>query len=209
MRLQERRVGQGPNNTRKPAASRLANPHAAVRVALHRTPRRPPHVSRIAGSATRGPEPRGEASEARPRFDPGTPASANGRKKVVIPSAELTAILRNCRDQKALALWGLLVYTGMGRDEIRRLTWEDISDDWTASIIGKGGKERAVPIHPDLPRAVRRARRSAGRQGRPTGTIRRRGVSCQGRSLLEQGVNVARQNGADARHRSGLGAGDR
>ena len=39
----------------------------------------------------------------------------------------------------------------MRRDEIRRLTWEDIDlDAGTISIVGKGDKARVIPIHSAL-----------------------------------------------------------
>jgi integrase len=89
------------------------------------------------------------------------------KKKVVIPSAELARMRQDCRDSRALILWGLLTYTGMRRDEIRRLTWEDIDDSWTATILGKGGKERAVPIHPELQAILHAEGRKPGAVLRP------------------------------------------
>jgi integrase len=51
-----------------------------------------------------------------------------------------------------LALWALLVYTGMRRNEIRLLRWEDIDLEVGEITVrhGKGGKTRVVPIHPSL-----------------------------------------------------------
>jgi integrase/recombinase XerD len=43
----------------------------------------------------------------------------------------------------------LALYTGARHDEIRRLTWPQISDGWVR-LAGKGAKERAVPIHARL-----------------------------------------------------------
>jgi integrase len=53
-----------------------------------------------------------------------------------------------------LQLWhvtGLLVYTGMRRNEIRMLSWENIDlKKETITVMGKGGKRRIIPIHPKL-----------------------------------------------------------
>ena len=53
---------------------------------------------------------------------------------------------------KHLALWALLTYTGMRRNEIRLLRWEDVDLDGGEIQVrhGKGGKVRTVPIHPTL-----------------------------------------------------------
>jgi integrase len=84
------------------------------------------------------------------------------KRKVIISSAELAAMKAECRTDQDLALWGLLVYTGMRRGEVRMLTWEDVSDDWMATVIGKGNKERAVPIHPELQAILMRTPDASG-----------------------------------------------
>ncbi len=57
---------------------------------------------------------------------------------------------------KLVALRGLLVYTGLRRDEIRRLAWENINlSDWSITINGKGNKPRTIPVHPDLREILR------------------------------------------------------
>jgi integrase len=45
----------------------------------------------------------------------------------------------------------LLAYTGMRRNEVKTLTWEQVDlPEQTIRVIGKGGKRRLVPIHPAL-----------------------------------------------------------
>jgi integrase len=80
--------------------------------------------------------------------------------KVIIPNATLRNMYQDILaggtrrtpfTMKHLLLWGLLVYTGMRKDEVRRLTWEDI--DWdarTLTFVGKFSKKRTIPIHPHL-----------------------------------------------------------
>jgi integrase len=88
--------------------------------------------------------------------------SPPAKRKVVIPSAELSAMKAECRTDQDLVLWGLLTYTGMRRGEVRMLTWEDVSDDWMATVMGKGNKERAVPIHPELQAILMRTPDASG-----------------------------------------------
>jgi integrase len=71
-----------------------------------------------------------------------------------LTSAELCTCRAACRNWRHITLWGLLVYTGMRRNEIRLLSWEDI--DMIANTItvrsenAKFGKRRIVPMHPGL-----------------------------------------------------------
>lgn len=70
---------------------------------------------------------------------------------VIISNADLRALRDNCIDAKTLLLWHLLVYTGMRRTEIRRLTWGDVNlQTHQLRVHGKGDKIRLVPMHPDL-----------------------------------------------------------
>ncbi len=64
---------------------------------------------------------------------------------------QLRASRRACRNWRHVTLWGLLVYAGMRRNEIRMLSWEDVDlKKDTITVVGKGGKRRVIPIHPDL-----------------------------------------------------------
>jgi integrase/recombinase XerD len=54
--------------------------------------------------------------------------------------------------QETLVL--LFLLTGMRREEVRTLQWSNIEDNWIR-FIGKGGKERIVPIKPELLAALR------------------------------------------------------
>jgi integrase len=91
----------------------------------------------------------------------------------VLSSAELRTIRDRCRNWKHETLWGLLVYTGMRRDELRRAAWEDVDlDALTLSVVGKGGKPRTVPIHPALAEILERASdANAHTQGEKTGAV--------------------------------------
>jgi integrase len=72
----------------------------------------------------------------------------------VIPTDALRrmGLAARLKSWKHLALWALLAYTGMRRNEIRLLRWEDIDLDGSEIQVrhGKGGKPRVVPIHPTL-----------------------------------------------------------
>jgi integrase len=73
--------------------------------------------------------------------------------KKLLTSAQLRECWKGCRDWKHQTLFALLAFTGMRRDEIRLLDWQDI--DLTQNIIhvregAKYDKRRTVPIHPFL-----------------------------------------------------------
>jgi integrase len=76
----------------------------------------------------------------------------------VLSSEDLRAMRKRCRHWKDETLWSLLVYSGLRRDELRRLSWEEIDlDGMTISTVGKGGKHRTVPVHPSLAELLERA----------------------------------------------------
>ncbi len=90
----------------------------------------------------------------------------------VVPSAELRAIRARCRNWKHETLWGLVVYTGMRRDELRRLTWEDVDlDALTISTVGKGDKPRVIPVHPELQKLIERAPDARARTDERVGAV--------------------------------------
>jgi integrase len=83
------------------------------------------------------------------------------------PDAAFQQALWLADDKQELMLM-LAGYAGLRRAEIARVHLRDF--DWEAGellVHGKGRKERRVPIHPDLARAVRRAieRRRVGKRG--------------------------------------------
>lgn len=75
--------------------------------------------------------------------------------------------LENADDRVRLAL-ELAIYAGLRRAEIAQLHTRDIGED-TLRILGKGGHERLVPLHPDLA-TILRAELRRRRDGLDTGT---------------------------------------
>lgn len=68
----------------------------------------------------------------------------------ILESAELRHILGNCITATQELLILTLMYTGMRRNEIRCLKWDDISPTSIRVVAGKGDKLRHVPMHPVL-----------------------------------------------------------
>jgi integrase len=99
------------------------------------------------------------------------PPKVPEREPTAIQSAELRAMRARCRDWKQTLLWALLAYTGLRRDEIRRLAWDTDAEnrvnlaDLEISVLGKGGKRRVVPIHPMLAELLETAPDSKGFHG--------------------------------------------
>jgi len=78
-----------------------------------------------------------------------------------LTNAELRRIWNACTKPNEVTMFGLLVYTGMRQAEILKLQWEQVDFDADmirihgrghrgGGSIGKGGKARNVPVHPDL-----------------------------------------------------------
>jgi integrase/recombinase XerD len=67
----------------------------------------------------------------------------------ILEGQELRHILGNTMTSEQELLVSTLMYTGMRRNEVRNLKWEDISPA-SIRVIGKGGKLRHVPLHPAL-----------------------------------------------------------
>lgn len=68
----------------------------------------------------------------------------------ILETRELRHILGNTMTDMQELLVGTLMYTGMRRNEVRNLKWEDISPDSIRVVAGKGDKLRHVPLHPAL-----------------------------------------------------------
>jgi len=62
---------------------------------------------------------------------------------------ELRYMIGNAISDEQLLLLSILMFTGMRRNEVRCMKWEDISPS-SIRVIGKGDKLRHVPLHPAL-----------------------------------------------------------
>lgn len=67
-------------------------------------------------------------------------------------------------DRKGLAVL-LGLYAGMRRNEIATLRWSDIDAAGWATIIGKGDREREIPLHPVIVEALAARREEIRRSG--------------------------------------------
>lgn len=74
------------------------------------------------------------------------------REPQILTTDELRALLARAITDQDVLLLHLPVYTGMRKNEIRELAWENVKlEDSTITVVnGKGGKLRHVPIHPRL-----------------------------------------------------------
>lgn len=61
----------------------------------------------------------------------------------------LAKLARQRRDRKGFAL-ALGLYQAMRREEIARCRWVDFGEDGYLKIVGKGDKQRVIPIHPEI-----------------------------------------------------------
>lgn len=61
----------------------------------------------------------------------------------------LAKLARQRGDRKGFAL-ALGIYQAMRREEIARCRWSDFGDDGYLKIIGKGDKQRVIPLHPEV-----------------------------------------------------------
>ena len=81
---------------------------------------------------------------------------------VIVPNDELRAMKGKLWDERGILLFHLLAYTGMRKEEIKQLRWEDVDlEAGTITTIGKGGKLRHVPIHPALAEELQHYKRPA------------------------------------------------
>lgn len=72
----------------------------------------------------------------------------------ILKSVQLKHMLGNCMTDEQELLIMTFMYTGMRRDEVRHLKWEDISPTSIKVRAGKGGKLRHVPLHPALAEVI-------------------------------------------------------
>ena len=71
---------------------------------------------------------------------------------------EVERLLASERDPERRALWTFLVWTGLRRQEAYDLVWQRVhldDDEPWCQVIGKGGKERLVPLLPAAVDALR------------------------------------------------------
>jgi integrase len=84
---------------------------------------------------------------------------------------ELRTLIQAAITDQEWLMVHLLIYTGMRRNEVRTLRWEDVSAT-SLRVIGKGDKLRHVPLHPRLQEVLVEARHKgsaviAGPHGEP------------------------------------------
>lgn len=76
------------------------------------------------------------------------PALPDKEPNILTPD-QLRWMLHNAANDEQLLFLATFMFTGMRRDEVRNLKWEDISPT-SIRTVGKGGKLRHVPLHPAL-----------------------------------------------------------
>ncbi len=72
-----------------------------------------------------------------------------------LTNAQLRKVLAACATDREYTIFHLLAYTGLRREEVLTLKWQDVN--WETSelkVVGKFGKLRRVPIHPALGEAL-------------------------------------------------------
>jgi len=67
----------------------------------------------------------------------------------ILENAELRELLGNAENPQHHMMLMLLIYTGMRRNELRSLRWENVTLE-SLTVIGKGDKLRHIPVHPAL-----------------------------------------------------------
>lgn len=89
-----------------------------------------------------------------PRLKGPRPPSATDR--ALLP-AEMERLLSMESDPQRRALWEFFVWTATRREEVVTLCWQDVhldQDEPWMRVVGKGGKERLVPLLPGAVRAL-------------------------------------------------------
>ena len=91
-----------------------------------------------------------------------------------VPNRVLREIKAHARDDYDLMLFCLFAYTGCRTVEVVGLTWNNVFlDDNLMLVLGKGDKERLVPIHRELRQLPHQTKATARRhRPRDTGTAR-------------------------------------
>lgn len=90
----------------------------------------------------------------------------------------IRAVIATAPDHQLRLMLALAAYAGLRRAEIAALDRGDVSLDGARPHLvvrnGKGGKDRVVPLHPDLARMLAHARRSGPVVGASMATVGRR-----------------------------------
>ena len=82
------------------------------------------------------------------------------REPRVIPNSDLRAIKADCATDRELLIFTFAAYTGCRFFEMQKMTWGHITGTahgWEFNFMGKQGKRRTVPIHPELQRVLQAA----------------------------------------------------
>lgn len=75
----------------------------------------------------------------------------------VIPNRELRAIKADCVSDRELLIFTFAAYTGCRFFEMQKMLWSEVRETeygWEFGFVGKQGKRRTVPIHPELQRVL-------------------------------------------------------
>lgn len=122
------------------------------------------------------------------------------REPEIMTSAELRAVRDRCRTELHVRLWHALVFTGMRQGEIASVRWEAVNlRRQIITVIGKGDKERRVPIHPAIGELLADARCHLGR--RVFGAARHETLASLGHN---RGCHIFRRTVASSLARNGV-----
>jgi integrase len=103
-----------------------------------------------------------EAIPKRPRIT-FQPENGDDEEPKTFTNEELRRIRSYITDDLEELIFYTLAYTGMRRDEICSLIWEDVDfENRELRIVGKKKKLRRVPIHPVLAKVLRKNERESG-----------------------------------------------
>jgi integrase/recombinase XerC len=95
-------------------------------------------------------------------------------KALSIEEARRIVVVAGGLPARESALILLLLYAALRRDEARLLEWRNV-DDGFVTVMGKGSKERSVPLHPHAAFALQRWRYESTDRGYVFTSPRRRG----------------------------------
>jgi site-specific recombinase XerD len=93
---------------------------------------------------------RGTAPLAKYKCPPAPPGEAHPLPNLLVDVRKMIEVTDNHEVKLAIALMG---FAGLRVSEARTIQWSWLrknGDDWSIRVIGKGGKERTVPVAPEL-----------------------------------------------------------
>jgi integrase/recombinase XerD len=130
---------------------------------------------------------------------------------VVIPNAELRGLLAACQTDVELVSLALPIFSGLRRFEVAKLRWEDVDlETGSIRLIGKGGKRRLVPIHPELRALLAELPRNGERVvagpngGASTSILEARLVEVRARAGSQARFHDLRRSVASSLYRNGV-----